>query len=130
MKLGDKIKTADWKSEKHVPFIEIPDEVKAGTPFTVNVSVGKEVSHPNTTEHHISWIDVFFQPESGGFTHQVGHFVFRAHGESTKGANEGPVHTNPDVAFSMQVAEPGFLVALTLCNIHGLWEDSKEIKVV
>ncbi len=27
-KLGDNVKTADWKTEKHVPVIECPDQVK------------------------------------------------------------------------------------------------------
>jgi len=129
MKLGNNIQTADWKKEKHVPVIGCPDEVNASTPFTVNVSVGKEVPHPNTTEHHISWLDVFFHPEGSSFTHHVGHFDLRAHGESTKGANEGPVHTHPDTAFSMQIAKPGTLISLALCNIHGLWESAKEIRI-
>jgi superoxide reductase len=129
MKLGDKIQSADWKSEKHVPVIECPDEVKAGEPFKIEVSVGKEIAHPNTTEHHIRWIDVYFQPEGDKFIYQVGHFDFSAHGESAKGANQGPVYAHPLATLSVQVEGAGTLVALSLCNIHGLWESSKEIKV-
>jgi superoxide reductase len=129
MKLGDQVQTADWKKEKHVPVIECPDAVKAGEPFTVHVSIGKEIPHPNTTEHHISWIDVFFQPEGERFTYHVGRFEFWGHGESTKGANEGPVYSHPNVTFSMHVTGPGTLMALALCNIHGLWEDSKAVAV-
>jgi superoxide reductase len=128
MKLGDQVQTADWKKEKHVPVIECPDAVTAGEPFTVNVSVGKEIAHPNTTEHHISWIDVFFQPEKG-FTYHVGRYEFWGHGQSTKGPNEGPVYTHPDVTFSMHITESGALITLAFCNIHGLWEDSKAIAV-
>jgi len=29
----------------------------------------------------------------------------------------------------MKVSKPGTLHALALCNIHGLWESSKEIKL-
>lgn len=127
MGIADNIGHADWKKEKHVPAIELPDTIKAGEPFLVTVSVGKEIPHPNTTEHHIRWIDVYFKPEGGKFIYQVGHFDFTAHAESAKGANEGPVLTHPQATFSMTVKEPGTLVALELCNIHGLWESSKEI---
>ena len=129
MGLADHIQTADWKSEKHAPVIECADRVEANKPFTVNVSVGKEIAHPNTTEHHISWIDVFFKPEGEKFAHQVGHFVFSAHGESVKGANQGPAYSHPDITFSMEVNVSGQLIALSLCNIHGLWENTKSIQV-
>jgi superoxide reductase len=129
MQLGDNIQSADWKSEKHVPVIECPDEVTAGESFDVAVSVGKEIAHPNTTEHHIRWIDVYFKPEGDKFIYQVAHLGFTAHGESVKGANQGPVYTHPVASCSMTVEGPGTLVALSLCNIHGLWEGSKEIVV-
>ncbi|MBC7233061.1 MAG: Neelaredoxin [Chloroflexi bacterium] len=129
MKLGERIQSADWKAEKHVPVIECPDRVEADKMFTVKVSVGKEIAHPNTTEHHIRWIDVYFQPEGDKFIYQVGHFEFSAHGESVKGANQGPVYTNHEAQFSMKVNNPGTLIALSFCNIHGLWESSKEIKL-
>jgi len=64
-RLGDYIQEADWKKEKHVPVIECPDTVKAGELLQVKASVGKEIKHPNTTEHHIRWIRLFFQPEGG-----------------------------------------------------------------
>ena len=127
--LGERIQTADWKSEKHVPAIEAPAVVKAGELFDVKVSLGKEVAHPNTTEHHISYITLYFQPEGEKFTHQVGHFEFSAHGESPAGPNEGPVYTHHGVAASLKINKSGTLHALALCNIHGLWESSQEITV-
>jgi superoxide reductase len=127
MKLGERIQSADWKKEKHVPLIECPDEVEAGEQFQVTVSVGKEIPHPNTTEHHIRWIDVYFQPEGDQFVYQVARFDFTAHGESVKGANQGPAYAHPFATCSLQVDSPGTLIALALCNIHGLWESSKEI---
>jgi superoxide reductase len=33
------------------------------------------------------------------------------------------------VAASLKVSKAGTLHALALCNIHGLWESSKEISV-
>ncbi|MBN1178567.1 MAG: class II SORL domain-containing protein [Anaerolineae bacterium] len=129
MKLGDKIQSADWKAEKHVPVIEAPETVAAGELFNVTVSVGKEIAHPNTTEHHIRWIDVYFQPDGDKFVYQVAHFDFNAHGESAKGANQGPVYTHPLASFSMKVEGAGTLMAVSLCNIHGLWESSAELKI-
>jgi len=127
--LSERIQTADWKKEKHVPVIEAPDQVKAGEVFEVKVSLGKEIAHPNTTEHHISWISLYFHPEGEKFTYQAGHFEFCAHGESTAGPNQGPIYTHHEVTTWLRVNKPGTLHALALCNIHGLWESSKEISV-
>lgn len=127
MKFGDRIQSADWKAEKHVPVIEGPDQVAANQPFQVTVSVGKEIPHPNTTEHHIRWIALYFQPEGDKFIYEIGKCDFSAHGESVKGANQGPAYTHPVALFSVQVNAPGTLIAVSYCNIHGLWENSKEI---
>jgi len=129
VKLGDRIQSADWKKEKHVPVIECPDEVDAGEMFEVKASLGKEIAHPNTTEHHIRWITLYFHPEGGNFTYDVGHFEFNAHGESIKGANEGPVYTHHGVTAALKLSQSGTLHAMSYCNIHGLWESSKEITV-
>ncbi len=130
MKLNEQIQEADWKKEKHVPVIECADEVKAGEVFEVKASLGKEITHPNTTEHHIRWISLYFRPEGEKFTYQVGQYEFSAHGESAQGANEGPIYTHHEVTASLKLNKSGTLFALALCNIHGLWESSKEIKVV
>ncbi len=128
-KIGEQFQTADWKTEKHVPVIECPDSVAADEMFDVKVSLGKEVAHPNTTEHHIRWIQLYFKPEGDKFAYQVGNFEFCAHGESAAGANEGPVYTNHSAVARMKVKKPGTLLATALCNIHGLWEYSKSVSV-
>jgi len=128
MKLGEQIQSADWKSEKHVPVIECQDQIEPGKPFLVTVSVGREIPHPNTTEHHIRWIDVYFQPEDKKFIHQVGRFEFTSHGESVEGADQGPLYVHPMTSFSLLSHSAGTLIALSYCNIHGLWQGSKEVK--
>lgn len=128
-KLGEHIQTADFKSEKHVPVIECPDSVKAGQPFQVKASLGKEIPHPNTTEHHIRWISLYYHAQGEKFNYEVGHFEFNAHGESVQGANQGPVYTNHEVVASVTLTKPGTLHAMAYCNIHGLWESSKDIAV-
>src|SRR5210317_2183524 len=118
--IGEQYQTADWKSEKHVPVIECPDEVAADEMFDVTVTLGKEVAHPNTTEHHIRWIQLYFKPEDDKFTYQVGNFEFTAHGESVEGADKGPVYTNHSAVGSVKINTSGTLLAAALCNIHGL----------
>ncbi|MCA1961456.1 MAG: hypothetical protein LDL33_11745 [Desulfomonile sp.] len=79
--VGELYQSADWKVEKHVPVIKCPDAVQVDQLFQVKVSVGKEIAHPNTTEHHIRWIQLFFKPDVDKFSYQVGNFEFTAHGE-------------------------------------------------
>ena len=125
--LSEVIKQADWKKEKHAPSIDVPAGIVAGEPFEVKVGLGKEIAHPNTTEHHICWISVYFQPEGAPAPHQVGHFEFTAHGESVAGPNQGPVYTSPVVTVTLKTDKPGTLQALSFCNIHGLWESTAEV---
>ncbi|MBN2385703.1 MAG: class II SORL domain-containing protein [Anaerolineales bacterium] len=109
----------------HVPLIEIPAQVRAGEPFQVKVSIGKEIPHPNTTEHHISWIDLYFHPEGGRFPRQVGRFAFVAHGEAVSGANQAPVYADPELVVTVYLERPGTFHAMALCNIHGLWQSDE-----
>lgn len=127
MSLGDKFQEADWKKEKHVPVIECPDAVPADEYFEVKVGLGKAVAHPNTTDHHIRWIQLFFHPEGEKFTHHIGTFEFAAHGASTEGPDTSSVYTHHQVTASMKTKKAGTLYALSLCNIHGLWHFQKKI---
>jgi superoxide reductase len=129
MSLGDKFKEADWKKEKHVPVIECPDIVPADEFFEVKVGLGKAIAHPNTTDHHIRWIQLFFHPTGEKFTYHVGTYEFTAHGASTEGPDTSTVYTHHQVTTSMKTKKAGTLYALSLCNIHGLWQSEKEITV-
>ena len=128
-KISELVQQGDWKKEKHMPVIECADTVKSGEMFDVKVSLGKEVAHPNTTEHHISWISLYFYPDGAKFPYMVGRFDFTAHGESAAGPNQGPVYTNHSIVASMKTTEPGTLQAVSFCNIHGLWESTKVIGI-
>ncbi len=125
--LTELVQTDDWAKEKHVPVIECPDQLAAGDWNEVRVTVGKEVEHPNTTAHHIRWIELYFLPEDAKLVVQVARFEFDAHGESTQGADEGPVYTHSCGAAAFKTDKPGRLYALSYCNIHGLWQSSKEV---
>lgn len=128
-KFGDLLQEADWKSEKHAPVIEAPDTAKAGEGVTISASVGKEIAHPNTTEHHIVWIELHFKPDSDKFSHQLSVNRFTAHGESAAGANQGAAFTEPACQTTVKLTESGTLFATSYCNIHGLWENQKRIEV-
>ncbi|MEI8349217.1 MAG: class II SORL domain-containing protein [Candidatus Omnitrophota bacterium] len=126
----DLLQSADWKKEKHVPVIEALDKVQKGTAVSITVSVGKEIAHPNTTEHHISWVAVYFLAKAEKFTYQIGRFDFAAHGASSQGPNTSTVYTEPKVVLTVKTDKPGTIMAISYCNIHGLWENAKEIEVV
>jgi len=122
-------KSADWKAEKHVPAIDAPDSAVAGSELEITVTVGKEIAHPNTTEHFIAWIDVYFQPEGSKFPYQLARTEFAAHGASAEGPNTSTVYALPSVKIKVKTEKPGTIFATSYCNIHGLWESSKELKV-
>jgi len=115
MKLGELIRTEDFKSEKHVPFIGIPTVVKKGKKFEVEVTVGKEIPHPNTVEHHIKWIDLYAKFK-GKPVIQISHFDF------------APTYGEPSVKTTISLPESATLIAVIYCNIHGLWENSVDVK--
>ncbi|MBN1933120.1 MAG: class II SORL domain-containing protein [Anaerolineae bacterium] len=120
--LSATFKSADWKKEKHAPIIEAPETVVAGEVFEVKASLGKEIAHPNTLEHHIAWISLYFLPEGGAAPLQIGHFEFTSHGA-------GNVFTSPSAVATLNIDKNGVLQAVSFCNIHGLWETSQPIAV-
>lgn len=125
----DLFQTADWKKEKHVPVIDSPDRGKKGEWINVTLTVGKEIAHPNTTEHHIRWIGVFFLPDGEKFAYQIGKFEFDAHGESTLGPNTSTVFAHPQATAVFKTEKSGMILASSYCNIHGLWQSSKKLEV-
>ncbi|MEM1662423.1 MAG: class II SORL domain-containing protein [Desulfurococcaceae archaeon] len=104
------------KVESHTPKIEAPDEVKKNEVFKVKVSVGP---HPNTIEHSIRWIELYFEEEGRSFNPiLIARFDFT------------PIYSEPTVEVYIKLNKSGRLIALEYCNLHGLWEAYKEVKVV
>ncbi|WP_138160330.1 desulfoferrodoxin family protein [Peptoniphilus catoniae] len=116
-KLTELVQSGDWKNEKHVPALHV--EQKDGE-LSIVAQVGEEIEHPNTLEHHIAWIKVFFQPEGFKFPIEVGSYEFSAHGEEE-------VFSKPYVKAQIKTDKKGVVYAMSYCNIHGLWENSQEI---
>ncbi len=126
--INELFQNADWKTEKHVPVIDAPDKVNKGELIKITVTVGKEIAHPNKTEHHIRWIAVFFHPEGEKFPYQVGRAEFCAHGESAIGPDTSSVYTHPEITLTFKTDKPGNILVSSYCNIHGLWQGAKELK--
>jgi len=129
MPIEEHMGKADWKKEKHVPVIECPDKVKADEMFEVKVTVGKEIAHPNTTAHHIRWVALYFHPAGEKFSYQIARCEFTAHGEAVEGPDTSSVYTHSSMVTSMKTKKPGVLYAVSLCNIHGLWESEKKVEL-
>jgi superoxide reductase len=103
------------KVESHTPRITCPDTVAAGKPFEVRINVGP---HPNTVEHSIRRIEVYLHEEGRAFNP-----VFLA------AANLTPVYSEPDMKLNLKLNKGGTIYAVEYCNLHGLWEGRKAIKV-
>lgn len=116
-KLTETVKSGDWKNEKHVPVLNVEN---AEGLVRIHAIVGEEIEHPNTLEHHIAWIKVFFQPEGFPAPIEVASQVFSAHGEEE-------LYSKPEVFATIKTEKKGTVYALSYCNIHGLWENTVEI---
>ena len=114
--LGDFIRDkGSAKGETDAPEIECPDVVKAGEPFEVRISVAK---HPNKLEHSIRYVDVFFVEDGREFNP-----IKVAKAQFT------PEYCEAEVTFKLKLNKSGKIVVLAYCNLHGLWENYKEVKV-
>ncbi|HUT15978.1 MAG TPA: desulfoferrodoxin family protein [Anaerolineae bacterium] len=102
--------------------------MKANEPFEVKLSLG-EIGHPNTTEHHILWISLYFTAEGDKFIKDVGRLLLNTHGGSVAGPNRGPAYAEPVMTISMKINKPGMPYAVSYCNVHGLAETDKKIRV-
>lgn len=87
--------------KKHTPYVECTRE---GDRVRVYVKVGHYVSHPNTPDHFIEWIDILADGQL-----PLARLSFSA----VAADPEGTVYLNVD---------PGTkLTALENCNLHGVW---------
>ena len=116
MEFSEIIKTVkDEGKEKHVPTITIDKGHKSGMDI-VRVVVGHEVSHPNTVEHHIAWIELYGVKKSNDQVVHLGRAAWM------------PVYSNPNVRFQInELQDFKSFYALSYCNIHGLWGSSLEV---
>ncbi len=98
--------------KKHLPIIEAPKEGKKDELFNITIEVGKLLAHPNEAGHFIEWIELYC-----GDT-----FLVRA--SFSGGAS------SPKISIPIKLSHAhGPLKAWSKCNLHGLWEVTKEIKI-
>lgn len=98
--------------KKHIPVIEAPQRVKKDEPFEVKIEVGKLLAHPNEPAHFIEWLELY-----SGDT-----FLGRA--------NYSGAVTYPVAVFKVKLSHAhGPLKAWEKCNLHGIWESTREISV-
>ncbi len=103
------------KVESHTPRIEAPDTVKPNEPFKVKIIVGP---HPNKVEHSIRWIEVYLYEEGRAFNPiQIARIDLT------------PEYAEPEVVITIKLKKSGVIYALEYCNLHGVWEARKEVKV-
>jgi superoxide reductase len=103
------------KRENHTPKIEAPPTAKPDQQINLKITVGP---HPNTVEHSIRWIAVFFQEEGRAFNPII----------LAKVSFNAPT-TEPEITLSVKFAKSGVIHALEYCNLHGLWSGRKEITI-
>ena len=102
--------------EKHVPIIERGKGHGGTHENIVIVTVGKEVAHPNTIEHHIVWIDLF------GVKKETNQVIFIGRCEFSATVSE-PTATFKVVNLDQYKA----LGAVSYCNLHGIWKSTLEL---
>ncbi len=107
----DKTNLVDLE-KKHLPIISAPENVKKDDVFEITIEVGKLLAHPNEAGHFVEWIELYC-----GDT-----FLTRV---SLSGGASAPKATIP---VKLSHAH-GPLKAWAKCNLHGLWEGTKDIKV-
>lgn len=101
----------------HAPFITAPVKVKAGEPFTVEVSVGEKI-HAMGPAHWIENIELNIGNEPAG----------RVDLPSTGYLHPKATFT---VVLSKEAAPSGevTLIARQRCNLHGYWESAHNVTV-
>lgn len=105
MSFSEYVKSKDGEGkEKHLPVIEVQGE-------NVCVTVGKEVAHPNTIEHHIKWIRLYGVKKGSKVPVDIAYLDL------------GPTLAHPALCVKLASGDFEKLFAVAYCNIHGVWEN-------
>lgn len=99
--------------KKHWPRIECPDAVEANKPFDVSVNVGVGIDHPSELAHFIEWISLGRTDGNLEICREVLQ----------------PKFSMPRVTFRVTLDKTTNLVARESCNLHGIWENKKQVTV-
>ncbi|MDR0767378.1 MAG: desulfoferrodoxin [Methanosarcinales archaeon] len=102
--------------EKHVPTIERGSGHNGTRDNVVIVTVGKEIPHPNTLEHHITWIELYGIQKENDQVIYIGRADF------------APTVAEPVATFkALDLSRFKALGAVSYCNLHGVWKNTLEL---
>jgi len=126
--LSGLMQSADWKKEKHVPVIDVPKKIKKGDACKLIVSVGKEYRTPTRRNTTFAGYRCIFCPRR-----EISVSVRRVRFLRARRVGSGPEHEHRLRAAAdrddFNTEKSGTIFALAYCNIHGLWENSRDIEV-
>jgi superoxide reductase len=97
--------------KKHWPKIECPDTVEANKPFEVTINIGTGIDHPSELAHFIEWIEV-----NRGNCNIAREYL-------------SPKYSFPRVTFKLAIEKDTMLVVRESCNLHGIWENKKQVTI-
>ena len=97
--------------KKHSPVIKVPEKIKAGEPFDVQIEVGG-VAHPMERGHYIGWLQLFADEVP------IATVTFQ------------PVVSRPKAMLTVILEKSVTLRVLESCNLHGIWESSLNISLL
>lgn len=98
--------------KKHLPVITAPEKLKKDEEFEVRIEVGKLLVHPNEPGHFIEWVELYCGDTFLGEAYFSGGISF------------------PVAIFKAKLSHAhGPLQVWVKCNLHGLWKETKGIKV-
>jgi len=107
----DKANLADLE-KKHTPVVDAPENAKKDELFEIKVEVGKLLAHPNEPGHFIEWIELYCGDTFLGRTSYSGGASY------------------PVAIFKVQLSHAhGPLKVWAKCNLHGIWETTKNLSV-
>ena len=102
--------------EKHVPVIERGSGHSGTHDDIIIVTVGKEIPHPNTIEHHIMYIELFGVKKANNQVIFLGRQDF------------APTYTDSVAKFKVaNLGDFKAIGALSYCNLHGVWKNTFEL---
>ena len=117
------LKTTKCKIQNHTPVIECPDKVEADKIFQIKLSLGNGIGHPDTNEHHICRVSLYYSDNEGKTVRQIAGIKYDSHSPNRDALSR--YETTVDA----KIPESGVLHAIAYCNIHGLAEAIKQITV-
>lgn len=107
IKKAKNAKTPSSFEQMHLPWIKTPDFIKKGQKIDVIIKVGR-VDHPMTKEHYVRCIRLYVNGEQ----------------YACKTLSLG---NHSEVKFEIALKKNSVLKAVAECNLHGIWEDEKQV---